>query len=58
MPRKRKMAIELLSQIGTLGYDLQFHHQAEIAEAMKFMRTANPELFDWLAKVLAEQGRE
>lgn len=52
MPRKTKMAIELLGSIGSLGLDLQKHDEAEIAEAMKLMRHSNAALFNFLSRVL------
>jgi hypothetical protein len=53
MARKLKPAIELLSNIGSLGFDLQHHSDADIAEAMAFMRQANGPMFDYLAERLA-----
>lgn len=50
--RRLRPAIEIISDIGSLGYDLQHHAEPDIAAAMTFIRQANPEMFDWLAKVL------
>ena len=51
--RKLRPAIEILSDIGSLGFDLQHHDDLVIADAMEFMRKANPEMFAWIAKVIA-----
>lgn len=50
--RPRKMAIEYLSDIGKAGFELQHFSDAELADAMKFMRAVNPELFDFIGKVI------
>lgn len=53
MARKLRPAISIISDIGCLGFDLQHYSDHDILVAMTFMRTANPEMFDFLAKVLA-----
>jgi hypothetical protein len=53
-----KTALEILSDIGCEGFDLQYYSETEIAEAMRFMRQANPQMFDWLARVLASRSSE
>lgn len=45
-------AAELVSDIGSLGFDLQHHSTADIADAVTFLRTVNPEMFDWLSRLL------
>ena len=49
---QKKMAIEHLSDIGRAAFHLQAFTEAERVEAMRFMRTANPELFEFLVRVL------
>ncbi len=51
---KLKPAIEIISAIGSLGFNLQFHSADEIEKAMRFMRSANPEMFDWLVTQLSK----
>lgn len=48
-----KMAIEYLSDIGKAGFELQRFTDAELVEAMKFMRVVNPELFTFIGNVIA-----
>lgn len=52
MARRLRSAIEIVSDIGALGFDLQHHTEEQIAEAVKVLRTVNPEMFDWLVKSL------
>lgn len=52
MTRRRKLAIELLSDIGVAAHDLQTYSDPDIADALAFMRQANGPLFDWLLKAL------
>lgn len=54
MARKLRPAIELVSSIGSLGYDLQHHQDAAIEEAVVLLRTVNPQMFDWLSRVLGQ----
>ncbi len=54
--KKLRSAIELVSNIGALGFDLQHHEDAAIAEAVKMLRTVNPQMFDWLVTVLAQKS--
>lgn len=54
MSRKLRPALDLISAIGVLGFDLQHHSDRAIADAMTLMRTVNPEMFAWLSKVLGE----
>lgn len=56
MTRKLRPAAELVSDIGSLAFTLRHHSTADIAEAVTFLRTVNPEMFDWLAKLLAAQA--
>lgn len=51
--RKLRPALEILSDIGCLGFDLQHHSDEAIEDAMKFMRISNPEMFAYLSRVLA-----
>ncbi len=53
MTRKLRPALDLVSGIGSLGFDLQHHSETDIAEAVRVLRTVNPEIFDWLAAKLA-----
>lgn len=57
MARRLRDAAELVSDIGSLGFDLQHHSDEEIAEAVAFLRKVNPEMFDWLVKILAGNER-
>lgn len=51
--RRLRPAAEIVSDIGSLGFDLQHHSDTEIAAAVAFLRRqVNPEMFDWLVKVL------
>ena len=52
MPRKPRPALNLVSQIGQLGFELQHHSDEEIAEAVTLLRRVNPKLFVWLVKAL------
>lgn len=54
MARKLRLAIELISSIGSLGFDLQHHPDAAIEEAVALLRTVNPQMFDWLSRVLGQ----
>lgn len=56
MPRKLRPALDLVSDIGSLGFDLQHHSDEQIAEAVRILRTVNPEMFDWIVKQLAAQA--
>lgn len=57
MSRRLRPAVEIVSDIGSLGFDLQHYSDEQIAEAVKVLRTVNTEMFDWLCKVLAA-GKE
>ncbi len=50
--RKLRPAIEIVSAIGSLGFDLQHHAEPDISEAVRVLRTVNPEMFDWLVRNL------
>lgn len=56
MTRRLKPAVELVSDIGAKAFDLQHHSDADIREAVKFLRTVNPEMFDWLVRILSDTG--
>jgi hypothetical protein len=51
--RKLRSALEIVSDIGALGFDLQHHDDVTIAAAVDLLRTVNPGMFDYLAQVLA-----
>lgn len=53
MPRRPRPAIELVSDIGSLGFDLQHHSDHDIAEAVAVLRTVNGPMFDWIVRVLS-----
>jgi len=53
MKRRLRPALEIISDIAALGFDLRQHGAADIAEAVAFLRTVNPVLLEWLATVLA-----
>ena len=53
MSRKPRPVLELLANIGVIGFDLQRNYSAdEIADAMRLMRLSNARLFDFLARTL------
>lgn len=54
MARKLRSALELVSDIGCLGFDLQHHSDEQIAAAVALLRTVNAPLFHWLVKALGE----
>lgn len=54
MARKQRMAIELLSDIGSKAYDLQVYTDPEIQAALAVMRSVNAPLFDWLTQLLVD----
>jgi len=56
--RKLRPALELVSDIGSLGFDLQHHSDEQIREAVKLLRTVNPEMFNWLARLLGDPAQE
>lgn len=56
MTRRFKSAIELVSDIGAKGFDLQHHSESDIAEAVTFLRHVNGPMFDWLVRVLSDAG--
>lgn len=53
MSRKLRPALDLVSDIGKLGFDLQHHSDEQIAEAVTMLRTVNPEMFDFISRQLA-----
>lgn len=53
MSRKLRSVLELVSDIGKLGFDLQHHSDEQITEAVKMLRTVNPEMFDFISQRLA-----
>ena len=52
--RRLRSALEIVSDIGALGFDLRHHSDEHIAAAVKLLRTVNPQMFDWLVRVLDE----
>ena len=46
--------MEIVSNIGALGFDLQHHDDVTIAGAVALLRTVNAPMFDWLVRVLRE----
>lgn len=56
--RKLRTAIEIVSNIGSLGFDLQHHSDVQIVEAVKLLRMVNPEMFEWLVRVLGSKRSE
>jgi hypothetical protein len=44
--------VEIVSDIGALGFDLQHHSEGEIVRAVTMLRTVNPDMFDWLVRML------
>lgn len=53
MARKLRPALNIVSDIGSLAFDLQHHSNEQIAEAVAILHTVNPEMFDWLVERLA-----
>jgi len=51
--RRLQSPRELLVDIGALGFDLRQHTEADIADALDFLWTVNPTLFEWLAQTLS-----
>lgn len=56
--RKLRTAVELVSDIGSIGFDLQHHSKEQIAGAVAILRTVNPEMFEWLGRALASPSAE
>lgn len=56
MPRKLRDALEIVSDIGSLGFDLQYHDDIQIRHAVAVLRAVNPELFNWLVQALGVDG--
>ena len=56
MSRRNRSAVEIVSQIGSLGFDLQYHSDADIAEAVALLRSVNGSMFEWLLAVLRGRG--
>lgn len=56
MARKLRPALNIVSDIGCLGFDLQHHSEKDISEAVAFMRLSNQEMFDWIARHISGQG--
>ena len=55
--RRLKTAIELVSDIGSVGFDLQHHSERDIAAAVAVLREVNGPMFDWLLRVLDGRPR-
>jgi len=51
--RRLRPAAEIVSDIGALAHDLQHHNDTDIARAVTFCRTVNPEMFAWLVRALS-----
>lgn len=49
---KRRPALDIVSAIGSLGFELQHHSDAAIVDAVALLRTVNPDLFTWLVHAL------
>lgn len=56
--RKLRPALDIVSDIGALGFDLQHHDDQSITAAVTLLRTVNPEMFDWLVKVLEPESEK
>jgi len=56
MSRKLRPAVNIVSDIGSLAFDLHQHDEGQIAAAVELLRTVNPEMFDWLVRVLASSS--
>lgn len=54
MTRRLRPALDLVSDIGSLGFDLQHHDAVQIAHAVAILRKVNPDLFAWLVQALSE----
>lgn len=52
MSRRLRSALDIVSDIGVLGFDLQRHNEKDIHAAVTLLRTANPEMFDWIVQQL------
>lgn len=52
--RRLRPALDLVSAIGSLAFDLQHHDDAEIQTAVRYLRAVNAPLFDWLVDRLRE----
>lgn len=52
MARKLRPALNIVSDIGSLAFDLQHHSDEQIAAAVALLRTVNPEMFNWLVQKL------
>lgn len=50
--RKYRSAIEIVSDIGSLGCALRDHSDADISAAVALLREANPQIFTWLVRAL------
>jgi hypothetical protein len=53
--RRLRPALEILSDIGSLGFDLQHHDDATIKRDFEYLKQVNPEMFAWLARVMVGQ---
>lgn len=54
----RRNALDIVSDIGVIAFDLQRHTTEEIKDAVALLRTANPQLFDWLIVALGGTDME
>src|SRR5712691_7980 len=52
MPQRLRPALDLVSDIGKLGFDLQHHSDEDIAAAVALLRSVNDPLFAWLVETL------
>lgn len=52
--RRLRPVLDIVSDIGALGFDLQHHNEAAIREAVRLLRAVNKELFDWLVHALED----
>ena len=50
--RRQKSAIEIVSDIGCKAFDLQYHSERDIIEAVVILRQVNGPMFDWLTQIL------
>lgn len=52
--RRLRSAVEIVSDIGALGFDLQHYSDTEIASAVALLRAVNPEMFAWITRQLGQ----
>lgn len=53
MARRLRSAVQLMSDIGSKAFDLQYHSDKDIAEAVAVLRDVNGPMFDWLVSRLS-----